>query len=83
MYRDYMAVRRAGATQKEAEQLMNDIGISKKEAKSIADGKYKPYEVSEEVKRRSELNGNTLPLEQINGIAAEMPTVLTDIEEKK
>lgn len=79
MYRDYMAVRRAGASQSEAVRLMTDIGISKKEAQAIARGRYTPYEISDEVKRRSKLNGNTVPLTQIKAIGREMPKVLTDI----
>jgi hypothetical protein len=83
MYKDYMAVRRAGATVKEARQLMRDIGISQKEATDISLGKYKPYEVSDDVKRRSELNGNVVPTQKIRALAKEMPTVLTDIKKER
>jgi hypothetical protein len=79
MYRDYMAVRRAGATEDEAIELMNDIRISKREASLIAGGEYMPYEVSKEVIRRSELNGNEVPLDEIDAIAESMPTVLQDL----
>jgi len=79
MYRDYMAVRRAGATEDEAIDLMRDIKISKREAYMIADGEYMPYEVSNEVLRRSELNGNEVPLDEIEAISESMPTTLQDL----
>jgi hypothetical protein len=79
MYRDYMAVRRAGASQGEAVRLMTDIGISKKEAIAISKGRYVPYEVSNEVLRRSKLNENKVPIKEIRVIGKEMPRVLTDI----
>ena len=79
MYRDYMAVRRAGASQGEAVRLMTDIGISKKEAIAISKGRYVPYEVSNEVLRRSKLNENKVPIKEIRAIGKEMPRVLTDI----
>ena len=79
MYRDYMAVRRAGATEDEAIELMNDIRISKREASLIAGGEYMPYEVSKEVIRRAELNGNEVPLDEIDAIAESMPIVLQDL----
>jgi hypothetical protein len=79
MYRNYMAVRRAGASKQEAVRLMTDIKISKREASYIARGKYVPYEVSDEVKRRSKLNGNVVPLQEIKAIAREMPRVLEDV----
>jgi hypothetical protein len=79
MYRNYMAVRRAGASKQEAVRLMTDIKISKREASYIARGKYVPYEVSDEVKRRSKLNGNVVPLQEIKSIAREMPRVLEDV----
>lgn len=82
MYRDYMAVRRAGATEDEAIDLMTDIKISKREAYMIADGEYMPYEVSNEVLRRSELNGNEVPLDEIEAIADSMPTTLQDLPKK-
>ena len=82
MYRDYMAVRRAGATEDEAIDLMRDIKISKREAYMIADGEYMPYEVSNEVLRRSELNGNDVPLDEIEAIADSMPTTLQDLPKK-
>lgn len=80
MYRDYMAVRRAGASQGEAVRLMTDIGISKKEAIAISRGRYVPYEVSNEVLRRSKLNENKVPIKEIRVIGKEMPRVLTDIK---
>jgi len=79
MYRDYMAVRRAGASPAEAVRLMTDIGISKKEAIAISKGRYVPYEVSNEVLRRSKLNENKVPIKEIRAIGKEMPRVLTDI----
>ncbi len=79
MYRDYMAVRRAGASPAEAIRLMTDIGISKKEAIAISKGRYVPYEVSNEVLRRSKLNENKVPIKEIRAIGKEMPRVLTDI----
>ena len=79
MYRDYMAVRRAGASQGEAVRLMTDIGISKKEAIAISKGRYVPYQVSDEVLRRSKLNENKVPIKEIRAIGKEMPRVLTDI----
>jgi len=80
MYRDYMAVRRAGASPAEAVRLMTDIGISKKEAIAISKGRYVPYEVSNEVLRRSKLNENKVPIKEIRVIGKEMPRVLTDIK---
>ena len=82
MYRDYMAVRRAGATEDEAIELMTDIRISKREAYMIADGEYMPYQISKEVIRRSELNGNEVPLDEIDAIADSMPTTLQDLPKK-
>jgi hypothetical protein len=82
LYRDYMAVRRAGATEDEAIELMTDIKISRREAYMIADGEYMPYEVSDEVLRRSELNGNEVPLDEIDAIAESMPTTLQDLPKK-
>jgi len=79
MYRDYMAVRRAGASPAEAIRLMTDIGISKKEAIAISKGRYVPYQVSDEVLRRSKLNENKVPIKEIRAIGKEMPRVLTDI----
>jgi len=79
MYRDYMAVRRAGASPAEAIRLMTDIGISKKEAIAISKGCYVPYQVSDEVLRRSKLNENKVPIKEIRAIGKEMPKVLTDI----
>jgi hypothetical protein len=58
---------------------MRDIKISKREAYMIADGEYMPYEVSNEVLRRSELNGNEVPLDEIEAIAESMPTTLQDL----
>lgn len=58
---------------------MTDIGISKKEAIAISKGRYVPYEVSDEVLRRSKLNENKVPIKEIRVIGKEMPKVLTDI----
>jgi hypothetical protein len=80
MYRDYMAVRRAGATSREATRLMTDIGISQTEASAIARGRYIPYEVSNEVIRRSKLNGNKVPTTEIRQISKSMPKVLEDLK---
>jgi hypothetical protein len=82
LYRDYMAVRRAGATEDEAIELMTDIRISKREAYMIADGEYMPYQISKEVIRRSEINGNEVPLDEIDAIADSMPTTLQDLPKK-
>jgi transposase len=80
MYRNYMAVRRAGASNSEAVRLMIDINISKREASYIARGMYVPYQVSDEVRRRVKANGNTIPLTEIRAIGKEMPKVLQDVK---
>jgi hypothetical protein len=80
MYRDYMAVRRSGATSREAVRLMTDVGISQTEASAISRGRYIPYEVSNEVIRRSKLNGNKVPTAEIRQISKSMPKVLEDLK---